>query len=263
MNNSDLTFVAIQAALQAGEILRRGFNTKHHLSYKNDGVQNLVTEYDTLSEKCIIDFIRTRFPKHGFLAEEGGSSHENAEVVWVIDPLDGTVNFARSIPVFTVSIAAAVHKEFVTGVVYQPITQELFVAEKNKGAYLNGQKLQVSNISSFDGALLTTGFPYNVNENPECCIDRFAKIASYGVPIRRLGSAALDLCYVAAGRFDAHWELSLSSWDIAAGKLIIEESGGKVTQYDGSPHTVFKKATLLATNGLIHNKLIEELTRPI
>jgi myo-inositol-1(or 4)-monophosphatase len=260
---SPLTFVAIQAALQAGDILRKGFGTKYEISEKA-GIQNLVTQYDSKSEKHIIDFILEHFPDHAILAEESGSSSQpQAPVLWVVDPLDGTVNYAHNIPVFTVSIAAAVQQKIVTGVVYQPITQELFVAELGQGSYLNGTRLQVSKTADFKDAMMATGFPYDVHNNPEKCVDRFSQMTKYGIPIRRLGSAALDLAYVAAGKFDAYWELSLQAWDIAAGKLLVEEAGGTVTKYDGSEHTVFQPAPILATNGLLHEKMIKELTSPL
>lgn len=256
---SELTFVAIQAALNAGTLLRRGFDTEFEIRSK-EGRQNLVTEYDQISEKSIITTIFQHFPTHAILAEESGDIRKGTSpVLWIIDPLDGTVNFARGIPVFSVSIAAAIETQIVTGVVYQPITHELFIAEKGKGTYLNGNKIAVSKINRFENAVMATGFPYDVDKNPLSCIDRFAKLQSEGIPIRRLGSAAIDLAYVAAGRFDAFWEVGLNPWDMAAGKLLVEEAGGLVSHWDGSAHKIFCYDTLLASNGVLHQKMAEYL----
>ncbi len=262
MDTSPLTVVAIQAALKAGEILRRGFQTHFQVTSK-PGIHNLVTEYDNAAEKSIISTILQHYPSHSILAEESGEEHtkQGADVLWIIDPLDGTVNFAHQIPVFSVSIAVAVHQDVYIGVIYNPLLHELFVAEKAKGAYLNGERLRVSSVDQLIKAFMATGFPYNVNTNPMHCIDRFAEMQAKGIPIRRQGSAALDLAYVAAGRFDAFWELNLNAWDIAAGKLLVEEAGGKVTQYDGSKFSIFSDKMLLATNGHLHDLMIEHLSR--
>jgi myo-inositol-1(or 4)-monophosphatase len=256
---SELTFVAIQASLSAGALLRRGFGTEFKIEEK-EGKQNFVTEYDKASEKNIISIIFQHFPDHAILAEESGDIQKGkSPVTWIIDPLDGTVNFARNVPVFSTSIAVAIDMQIACGVVYQPITQELFIAEKGKGAYLNGKKISVSKTTQFEKAMMATGFPYDVDKNPLSCIDRFAMIQAQGVPIRRLGSAAIDLSYVAAGRFDVYWEVGLHPWDIAAGKLLVEEAGGKVSHWNGTPHKVFCYDTLLASNGLLHQKMIEHL----
>ncbi len=255
---SSYTIVAIQAALRAGALLRKGFGTSYGISSKA-GKQNLVTEYDYASEKCIIGLIQEQFPGHAILAEESGGSPSAGGVLWVIDPLDGTVNFARNIPLFTISIGVVVDRKVISGVVYQPMTEELFVAERGKGAYLNGERLHVSKTDTFEKAILATGFPYNVDENPLHCIDTFANMIKQGIPIRRLGSAALDLSYVAAGRFDAYWEVSLHPWDIAAGTLLVEEAGGRVSHYDGTPHEIFCTGTMLASNGLLHEWMIGQI----
>jgi myo-inositol-1(or 4)-monophosphatase len=262
MNTSPFTVTAIEAALKAGEILRRGFYSDYQISEK-PGVHNLVTEYDHKAEESIISTILSHYPSHSIVAEESGEAHtkQGAEVHWIIDPLDGTVNFAHRIPIFSVSIGVAVHQEVIAGVVYSPLLHELFVAEKSKGAYLNGVRLNVSKVDQLIRAFVATGFPYNVNQNPLHCIDRFVQMQAKGVPIRRLGSAALDLSYVAAGRFDAFWEINLNSWDMAAGKLLIEEAGGKVTKYNGSPFSIFSDKMLLATNGHLHSAMIEHLNR--
>ncbi len=249
---SDLTLTAIEAALLAGEILRQGFGTHFTIGSK-EGKHNLVTEYDHKSEKAIIDFLASHVPGSHFLAEESGSTGKPAEeTLWIIDPLDGTVNFAHQIPVFSVSIAAKREGKVVCGVVYQPITHELFVAEIGKGAFLNGDKLHVSPVKTLESSILATGFPYNLAKNPHHCIDHFVDILRLGIPIRRMGSAAIDLAYTAAGRFEGFFEVELGPWDLAAGKLLVEEAGGKVTGWDGSPFDILSKGPIFASNGFIH-----------
>ena len=259
MIHSELTFVAVQAALKAGELLKKGFGTHYKITSK-PGRQNLVTEYDKAAEKAIISTILDAFPKHAILAEESGGQGDN-EVIWIIDPLDGTVNFAHNIPIFSVSIAACVDKKLVTGVVFAPLLNELFIAQAGHGAYLNDVQLHVTATDTFEKAFMATGFPYNVDENPLHCIEAFGHMTKQGIPIRRLGSAALDLAYVAAGRFDAYWEVSLQPWDLAAGKLLVEEAGGTVTHYDGNPRDLFNDKTVLASNGHLHNDMVKELER--
>ncbi len=252
---SRLTTVAITAALKAGALLKRGFGSHFEISEK-EGYHNLVTEYDKATEKQIISSIFSHFPDHAHLAEEGGlSKGKGSPYMWVIDPLDGTVNFAHNIPIFSVSIACTFENEVICGVVYQPMTEELFIAEKGRGATLNGSTITVTKTPRLESSILVTEFPYNAHENPLNCVETFSRLTKMGLPIRRLGSAALDLSYVAAGRFDGFWEVSLEPWDLAAGKLIVEEAGGRVTHYDGTPHNVLEKGTLLATNGHIHNTL--------
>lgn len=254
-----LTNVAVDSALKAGEILREGFGTNFKISNK-EGKNNLVTEYDTKSEKFIIDNIHKKFPKHVFLAEESGTTGKITKdvITWIIDPLDGTVNFANNIPIFSISIAAELNGELLCGVVYHPILDELFIARKGQGATLNNKLLKVSENNNLSTSFLVTGFPYNVNQNPCSCIDHFVEIIKKGIPVRRLGSAALDLAYVAAGKFDGFWEINLHPWDVAAGVLLLQEAGGKVTQYDGNPYNVHNQS-LLATNGKIHNQILDVL----
>jgi myo-inositol-1(or 4)-monophosphatase len=263
MNNNALTLAAVQAALKAGDILRRGFGSSFQISSK-PGRHNLVTEYDNAAEKAIIQYIKSLYPDHGFLAEESGpTGSASAPVLWIIDPLDGTVNFAHQIPMFSVSIAAAIQGEVVSGVVYNPLVNELFVAEKGKGAFLNGTRIQVTANKTFDESLIATGFPYNVEENPHHCIDSFTQMLKLGIPLRRLGSAAIDLAYVASGRFDAFYEVMLYPWDAAAGKLLVEEAGGKVTHWDGSIRKFDTKETLLATNGHLHQQMVSQLGKQV
>lgn len=262
-NFSHITLIAIEAALLAGEILREGFGGQFHISSK-DGHHNLVTEYDHKSEKAILEFIKQNVKNSHFLAEESGTvGKDTAEVLWIVDPLDGTVNFAHRLPTFAVSIAAQIGKEVITGVVYQPITHELFVAEKGKGAFLNGKKIEVSQISEIEKSILATGFPYDLAKNPFHCIEHFVDILKLGIPIRRMGSAAIDLAYTASGRFDGFFEVELAPWDVAAGKLLVEEAGGKVTHWDGAPFNINSRQTIFASNGKIHGAGCQILNRRV
>ncbi len=258
-----ITLVAIDAALLAGEVLRHGFGTAFGISSK-EGNHNLVTDYDYKSEKTIIEFITKNTKDSHFLAEESGSSGpKTSGTLWIIDPLDGTVNFAHQLPLFSVSIAAAQNGQTVSGVVYQPITHELFVAEKGKGAFLNGQRIKVSDVSKIEQSILATGFPYNLAKNPFHCIDHFVDILKLGIPIRRMGSAAIDLAYTAAGRFEGFFEVELGAWDVAAGKLILEEAGGKITHWDGKLFDIYSRATVFASNGHIHDEGCKILNRTL
>lgn len=255
-----MTLAAIDAAMEAGEILRHGFGTSFQISSK-DGKHNLVTEYDYKAEKCIIDILRQSVSGSRFLAEESGSTGLEEDLLWIIDPLDGTVNFAHHIPIFSVSIALEKKREILSGVIYQPLSNELFVAEKGKGAFLNGNSIRVSPIQKLDQSILATGFPYNLSENPFHCIEHFIDIVKLGIPIRRLGSAAIDLAYTAAGKFEGFFEVGLSPWDCAAGLLLIEEAGGKVTHWDKKPFSVHAKQPIIATNGHIHDAITAILHR--
>lgn len=258
---SSLTLIAMEAALAAGNLLLQGFGTHFSISSK-EGRHNLVTEYDHKSEKLIIDFLTQNVPASSFLAEESGSSG-TSELLWIIDPLDGTVNFAHQIPVFSISIAAQKKGVVESAVIYQPITHELFVAEKGKGAFLNGSKITVSKITRIEDAFLSMGFPYDLAQNPFHCIEHFLDTLRLGIPIRRLGSAAIDLAYTACGRFDAFFEAKLAPWDIAAGKLILEEAGGLITHWDRSPYDIFSKKTVLASNKHVHDSIVSVLNRPV
>lgn len=257
----ELTKCAVEAALKAGKILKDGFGTSFEI-FSKEGKNNLVTEFDKLSEKTIIEHIHANYPEHVFLAEESGKTGKLAQniVRWIIDPLDGTVNFAHSLPIFSVSIAAELNGELLCGVIYHPILDELFVAGKNKGAFLNGKMIKVSENNDFESSMLVTGFPYNVNTNPCGCIDHFIGIIKRGIPVRRFGSAALDLAYVACGRFDGFWEINLNPWDVAAGVILVQEAGGKVTQYSGDPYWI-DKDTILATNGKINDEISQILSQ--
>lgn len=260
MTFSELTNTALEAAHLAGRYLQESFGTLHTISTK-EGKQNLVTECDLKSEKIILSFIRKKFPTHGFLAEEQGKENLSAEILWVIDPLDGTVNFSKDVPHFAISIAACQGTDILLGVILNPLTQELFVAEKGKGAFCNNKPLKVSQVNSLDHALLASGFPYNVDENPMQCIEVFNYFLRQGSPIRRFGAASLDLAYVAAGRFDAYFETGLSPWDVAAGILLIKEAGGSISTWNGKEHPLLERSDILASNTLLHPIMIDSLRK--
>lgn len=254
---SKITLTAIEAAIMAGKILKEGYRTKYNIS-KKSGKHNLVTEYDLKSEKAIMAYISEKYPNDSFLCEEEGIVQKDGEIQWIIDPLDGTVNFAHEIPMFAVNIAARKDDNIISGVTYHPLLEELFVAEKGKGAFLNGEKLEVSKTKDLDEAILSTGFPYDLIDNPNKCVERFLKILKLGLPIRRIGAAALDLAYVAAGRFDVFWETGLGAWDCAPGILLIEEAGGVVTHFDGSKVSLKNtNNAIVATNLHLHTTITE------
>lgn len=249
--------LAKEIAIKAGTFLQSGLDTVFNIE-KKPGKQNLVTEYDKKSEKLIIDAISKKFPHHGFLGEEGGAVGSGTEeIIWIIDPLDGTVNFAHGIPIFCVSIAAVKENDILCGVIYDPSRKELFWAKKGGGAYLNNKKIKVSNISNLEDAMIVTGFPYDVDQDPLHCIEQYARMLRTGTPIRKIGSAALELAYVACGRSETYFEIGIHPWDCAAGILLIQEAGGKVTHYNGSKRTVFSEKSVLASNGKIHEAMIE------
>lgn len=257
---SRLTTVATLAAQKTGEYLKKGFRSHFNVEIK-EGRHNLVTEIDLRAEDLIIEFISGFFPDHSFLGEEKGAiiKDENA-IQWIVDPLDGTLNFIHKVPVFTVSIAATFRGEVLCGVVFQPMTGEFFIAEKGKGAYLNGDRLQVSTTSLLENAYAATGFPYNLHEDPYHCIEVFSNFAKMGTPIRRMGSAVLDLAYLAAGRFDIYWNVHLKPWDYAAGKILVEEAGGKLTTFHSEPYNELIEGPVAASNGILHEQLIGGLS---
>ena len=242
-------------AVQAGaEQLQHFFNGEFKISNK-EGINNLVTEADHAAEKAIIEVIQQTYPDHFILSEETGEIRTNSEYKWIIDPIDGTVNFANGIPLCCVSIGLEKDGEMILGAVYNPLMNEFFFAQKGFGASLNDKKITVSNKSSVIKSCLVTGFPYTYLDMPNGPIQVFEKLIRNGVPIRRLGSAAIDLCWVAAGRFDGFYEHNLQAWDSAAGFLIVEEAGGKVTDFKGTHYSPYQPH-LLATNGSIHEELL-------
>lgn len=259
MNWKQLLDVAVEAARRAGELQMRYLRKDFQVEYK--GEINLVTEVDRLCEEEIIKTIKTHCPDYGILTEEGlpnGPLHVSPSCVWIIDPLDGTTNYAHGYPVFSVSIALQVHGELVLGVVFDPTRDELFWSLKGEGSFLNGERLRVSSTPKLSKSLLATGFPYDLKEDPVNNLDHFNRMIMAAQAIRRGGSAALDLCYVAAGRLDGFWELKLSPWDIAAGILIVREACGKVTDFDGRLIGPYSRE-VVASNGLIHEEMLEVL----
>jgi len=252
-NLSDLE----RLAREAGSILRSGYNKEHTVHYK--GTIDLVTEADHASEAFLLGEINSKFPGGHILAEESGSIQGSNEDIWYIDPLDGTVNYAHHIPIFCVSIGFASKGRLTLGVVYDPMRDELFAAEHGRGAYLNGEKIQVSETTELIKSLLVTGFPYETWDTELDNFKYFERLAKRTQGVRRLGSSALDTCYVGAGRFDGFWEFRLKAWDIAAGGLIAAEAGAKVTAIDGREDFLSAPLTILATTPGIYDAVREQL----
>jgi myo-inositol-1(or 4)-monophosphatase len=248
--------LGMDLAKRAGAFLLDGLGRSHEVRHK--GAIDLVTECDLGSERLIIDGIREAFPSDSILSEEAGGSGE-AEIRWVIDPLDATTNFAHGVAHFSVSIACWERAQPSFGVVFDPTSSELFHALSGEGAWLNGQPIHVSNEPRLGESFLATGFPYDIRTNSENNLDNFARMSRLGFAIRRLGSAALDLAYVAAGRFDAYWELEVYPWDWAAGIILVREAGGRVTDLDGRDSLSLGSASLLASNGLVHEEMLTAL----
>lgn len=244
---------AIAAAHAAGEVVRRGFGQAQRVRYK--GPVDLVTEYDEESERIITGMLRDTFPTYGFLAEEGGITTGDDDARWIIDPIDGTTNFAHGFPFFAISIALQKAGELVLGVVYNPVLEELFVAERGAGATLNGERIHTSATTELMRALLVSGFPYDHADLP-AALELWNRFATLSQGQRRTGAAALDCCYVACGRFDAYYEEFVSPWDIAAGALIIAEAGGTVTDLQGSSLDLGVRG-IVASNGALQPALIE------
>ena len=244
-------------AREAGGILRAGYNKEHQVGYK--GVIDLVTEVDHQSEAFLLGEVQKNFPGHHILSEETGIIQGSDQHIWYIDPLDGTVNYAHHIPIFCVSIAYASRGTLVLGAVYDPMRDEMFTAERGVGAFLNGRSSRVSSTTDLQKSLLVTGFPYNAWDTPQDNFANFVKFGKLSQGVRRLGSAALDLCYVAAGRFDGFWELALNPWDVAAGGLICEEAGARVTNVDGGADYLSAPQSVIACTPGIHSRMLEEL----
>lgn len=249
-------------ARQAGAILREGYNKDHQVNYK--GVIDLVTEVDHQSEAFLLGEVQRDFPAHHIFSEESGIIQGNEDHIWYIDPLDGTVNYAHHVPIFSVSIAYASRGILSLGAVYDPLRDEMFSAERGKGAHLNGKPLRVSSTTELQKSLLVTGFPYDTWNTAQDNFGNFVRFAKLTQGVRRLGSAALDLSYVGAGRFDGFWELSLKPWDVAAGGLICEEAGAGVTNIRGEADYLSTPQSILATTPGIHARMLDELskTRP-
>ena len=239
---------AISAAKEAGVVLRKGFGRQHSVRYK--GEVDLVTEVDEQAERVIKEILLAAFPSYGMLAEEGGLLSGEEHARWIVDPLDGTTNYAHRLPIFAVSIALERAGEVVLGVVHDPMREETFIAERGAGATLNGEPIRVSVTDEPIQALIATGFPYDRTEMPEA-LELFGRFAALTRGMRRLGSTALDLCYVAAGRLDGYYERGIWEWDIAAGSLILEEAGGKVTDYRGGELNL-EGRQIVASNDALH-----------
>jgi myo-inositol-1(or 4)-monophosphatase len=242
---------------EAGKIIREGFGKNFSFEYKTNE-SNIVTEIDKRAEELIKEFITKNFSEHSILAEESGETINNSEYIWVVDPLDGTTNFAHGLPIFSVSIGLRKNDETIAGVVYDVMADNLYSAELNKGSYCNDLRLQVSSEKNIAHSLAVTGFPYDIADNPEHALELFTKIIKKTRGIRRLGSAAIDFCYVAKGVFDIFWEVHLNPWDICAGQLIVEEAGGKVTDFKGNSIGL-SGTTILCTNNQLHDTMIREL----
>jgi myo-inositol-1(or 4)-monophosphatase len=244
-------------ARDAGNILRVGYETDHEIHFK--GVIDLVTEIDHQSEAFLLEAIKRRFPDHTIFAEESGAIDGSDHDIWYIDPLDGTVNYAHGVPMFCVSIAYAHNGELTLAAVYDPMRDEMFSAEKGKGAHLNGRAIKCTQVDSLAKSLLVTGFPYDTWYAERNNFDYFVKFSKMTQGVRRLGSAAIDLCYVAAGRLDGFWELILKPWDVAGGGLIAREAGAIVTTVDGDPDFMRSPISILAAGPNLHSLLREQL----
>ncbi|MBS1787796.1 MAG: inositol monophosphatase [Acidobacteria bacterium] len=249
--------LAIKAAREAGAILQdfaaRGFRIEHK------GRINLVTEADLASEQHIKALISSQYPAHRILAEESGASaHETDEYTWIIDPLDGTTNFSHGFPCYAVSIGVEHKGQSVAGVIYDPNRDEMFAAERGAGAICNGEKIQVSEIDTLEKALLVSGFPYDVRERMNEYLPAWREFLNHAQAVRRLGAAAIDMACVACGRMEGFWEKGLNAWDVAAGWVIIEEAGGRVTKLDGSSFDNYS-SSLLCSNGKVHDEMLAVL----
>ncbi|RYD55195.1 MAG: inositol monophosphatase [Sphingobacteriales bacterium] len=256
---AELKDVLIEATKAAGQIMLDYFQGTFTVGNK-EGINNLVTEVDMLAETKIMAIIKANFPGHSIITEESGALMQDSPYQWIIDPIDGTVNYAHGIPIACVSIGLRHQEDLILGAVFNPMMNEFYFAEKGKGATLNGKPISVSNKVDFRKACLVTGFPYKWPVSKEHPIKVFERFIMEGLPVRRLGSAAIDLCWVACGRFDGFWEYNLSPWDVAAGYLIVAEAGGRITNFDGEPCDVFHKETL-ATNGHIHDDMLARIKR--
>jgi myo-inositol-1(or 4)-monophosphatase len=249
--------VAVEAAHAAGRLLRDELSRARRVAYKGTPT-NLVTEMDARAEALIVDRLRAAFPHDAVLAEERGHEDGRSGRRWIVDPLDGTTNYAHGVPLFAVSIALEVEGRIVLGVVYDPNLDELYVAERGGGAYRNDARLSVSPTAVLDASLLATGFPYNVRETPDNNLAEYAAFSLRSHGVRRMGSAVIYLAFVAAGRIDGYWELRLGPWDVAAGALLVEEAGGRVTDLEGGKLDV-DAPRVVASNGRIHGAMLAVL----
>ncbi|MDH4217190.1 MAG: inositol monophosphatase [Candidatus Aminicenantes bacterium] len=248
---------AVDAAREAGQMLKENLNVSREISFKGD--VDLVTNFDNQSQKMIYDRLSTHFTDHDFIAEEGLEQEKGGDFCWIFDPLDGTTNYAHRFPIFTVSIALVWKGQVICGVVYDPMRDEMFTGIKGGGAFLNGRQIKVSSINELDKSLVATGFPYDLRESSDNNIAHFSNFLTRVQAIRRCGSAAMDLCYVACGRFDGFWELKLKPWDVAAAALIVEEARGRLSDFRNGLFSIYSQETL-GTNGLIHQQMVDVLS---
>lgn len=249
--------IAIEIAVDTGKFIKSRLGKVKELSFKQR--RNIVTDVDKKAERLIIDRLKYEFPDYSILAEEGSLKKSESNYKWIIDPIDGTTNFAHSFPLFCVSIALEYMGEPIIGVVYNPARNELFYAEKNKGAYLNNKSIHVSKTDRLSRSLVATGFAYVLRKTKCNNLDHFMNFTLFAQALRRLGSAALDMCYVACGRLDGFWEAGLYPWDTPAGCVIVKEAGGKVSNFSGEKHNHYEKETL-ASNGKIHKQMVNVLS---
>lgn len=254
--------VLTEAVDEAAKIIMSYFGKEFEIGRKKF-YNDLVTEVDKKSEAKITEVIHKHFPEHNVLGEEEGDRNKKSDYVWIVDPIDGTINFAHALPIFCISVALEIKGKVTLGMVYNPVSKERFFAEAGMGAYLNDKKICVSQTESLKDGFLVTGFAYSAHEGKDHSLEHFTNFVKMGLPVRRLGSAAIDICYVACGIFDAFWELNLNAWDIAAGYLILVEAGGKITDFSGGEFSVYGKQ-ILATNGkLIHDEMIAVLQKAV
>jgi myo-inositol-1(or 4)-monophosphatase len=249
--------VAVDAARAAGHLLRSELHGHRRIAFKGTPT-NLVTEMDARAEALIVERLRAAFPDDAILAEEGGALAGGSARRWLIDPLDGTTNYAHGLPIFSVSIGLAVEGRMALGVAYDPIADDLYVAERGAGAWLGDRRMTVSTTATLDESLLVTGFPYNVRQTPDNNVAEFTAFALRAQGVRRMGSAVLYFAHVAAGRVDGYWELRLGPWDVAAGALLVEEAGGRVTNLEGGPLDL-DAPSVVASNGMIHDEMLAVL----
>lgn len=258
MNFEQFARVGRDVVREAGALLLSRFHTKVTVEHK--GEIDLVTDVDLAAEELIVDRLHSAFPNHGITAEEKHNPGSRGVHTWIIDPLDGTTNFARGFPFFAVSIGLEYEGRLSWGIVFNPVLDETFEAALGGGASLNGNPIRVSETKTLGGSFLATGFPYDIRTSPENNLNHFESFALRSLAIRRAGSAALDLCYLAAGRFDGFWELTLNPWDCAAGYLMVLEAGGRVTDFQGRPGTIYDRRCV-ASNSLIHDQMLEVIER--
>lgn len=250
---NDIKELLINTAKMAGDLVLAEFGKVQSIEFK--GEIDIVTEMDKLAEDLIISEIKKKFPDHGIITEESDEQNVSAKSRWIIDPIDGTTNYAHGFPFFCTSIGFEVDGVIEAGCVYLPYMNELFFAELGGGAFLNDKPIKVSTIIEVDKSLLATGFPYDIRTSKNNNLDNFVKVVKTAQAIRRPGAAAIDICYVAAGRLEGFWEVKLKPWDMAAAKIILEEAGGRLSGFDGEEFSIYEDFCL-ATNGLVHDELV-------